>query len=105
MTKANCLSLVFCLTILPACQAPAPTDRPTSAPTTAAAARHPLDPLTPDEVRAIAEVAKADARLAQAAFHAVTLHEPSKSEVLAWQPPAVLARQARVPGDDAHHDL
>ena len=71
-------------------------DQPASVPTTAAAARHPLDPLTPDEIRAIGEVARADARLAQAAFHSVTLHEPAKSEVLAWQPPAVLAREARI---------
>ena len=46
-----------------------------------ATATHPLDPLTPDEIRTAIETAKKDARLAGAAFPSITLDEPAKAEV------------------------
>jgi primary-amine oxidase len=57
---------------------------------------HPLDPLTPDEIRRSAEISRSDSRLAKAVFRAVTTNEPPKAEVLAWQPGRTLARQARL---------
>ena len=48
-----------------------------------AAWAHPLDPLTADEIRAAAAIAKSDARLAKAAFASVVLQEPSKADVVA----------------------
>jgi primary-amine oxidase len=62
----------------------------------AATAAHPLDPLTADEIRAAAAVARADARLARASFPAITLEEPSKATVAAWTADATVVRQARV---------
>src|SRR6266511_2899447 len=57
---------------------------------------HALDALTADEIRVASETAKADSRVAGALFPSITLNEPSKAEVLAWQPGQPLARQARV---------
>ncbi len=57
---------------------------------------HALDALTADEIRVATETAKADSRVAGALFPSITLNEPSKAEVLAWQPGQPLARQARV---------
>jgi primary-amine oxidase len=59
-------------------------------------ARHPLDPLTEDEIRTVTQVARADARFATAAFHAIAAAEPAKSDVLAWQPGQPLPRSAAI---------
>ena len=57
---------------------------------------HPLDPLTADEIRVAAQVARADARFASAQFASILLDEPAKADVTAWQPGATLPRQARL---------
>jgi primary-amine oxidase len=58
--------------------------------------RHPLDPLTPDEIRVAIETAKNDERLAGAAFPSINMLPPAKADVLAWRPGQVLPRQARL---------
>jgi len=62
----------------------------------ALASAHPLDPLTPDEIRAAAQVARTDPRFANAQFASILLNEPAKADVIAWQPGATLPRQARL---------
>ena len=62
----------------------------------ALAAAHPLDPLTADEIRVAAQVARTDARFARAQFASILLDEPAKADVIAWRPGATLARQARL---------
>jgi CO/xanthine dehydrogenase Mo-binding subunit len=63
----------------------------------AAAWAHPLDPLTADEIRTAAAIAKSDARLAKAAFASVVLQEPSKADVIASiSGRFTVARQARI---------
>src|SRR4029453_2014174 len=57
---------------------------------------HPLDPLTPDEIRVAAEIARMDARFARAQFASILLNEPAKAEVIAWRPGGTLPRQARL---------
>src|SRR5580765_7431313 len=52
----------------------------------ALASAHPLDPLTPDEIRAAARIARMDARLSQAKFASILLNEPAKAQVNAWRP-------------------
>ena len=59
-------------------------------------AAHPLDPLTPDEIRLAVQVARSDSRLAGATFPMITLAEPAKDAMRAWVPGRALARQARV---------
>ena len=59
------------------------------------AASHPLDPLSADEIRATTEVIKRDARLANAGLPFITLADPAKAEVIAWQPGRPIARHAR----------
>jgi primary-amine oxidase len=59
-------------------------------------AAHPLDPLTPDEIRVAAEIARADARFARAQFASILLNEPSKADVIVWRPGTSLPRQARL---------
>ncbi len=61
----------------------------------AAAAPHPLDPLSAEEVRAAAQVIRADARLAAADLPFITVQDPPKADVLAWQPGRRIARRAR----------
>jgi primary-amine oxidase len=61
----------------------------------AVAAQNPLDPLSPDEIRAAAQLMKADPRLSGAAFPLITLGEPEKSDVLAWKPGQPIDRHAR----------
>jgi primary-amine oxidase len=61
----------------------------------AAAATHPLDPLSAAEIRSAAGLMKADRRLAGAAFPLITLAPPSKAEVLGWPNGRSVARQAR----------
>ena len=57
---------------------------------------HPLDPLTPDEIRAAGRIARMDARLADAQFASILLNEPAKAAVMDWRPGQVLPRQARL---------
>ena len=52
----------------------------------ARAQTHPLDPLTPDEIRSAARVARTDARFAAASFASILLDEPAKADVVAWRP-------------------
>jgi len=59
-------------------------------------AAHPLDPLTPDEIRVAAEIARADARFARAQFASILLNEPSKADVIAWRPGKSTCWEARV---------
>ena len=86
-----------------ACDRPEPLAPTTESPAVPAAteraagpASHPLDPLTADEIRAAIAAAGTDSRLAGALYPSVTLQEPPKSDVLAWQPGKPLTRQARV---------
>jgi primary-amine oxidase len=58
-------------------------------------ATHPLEPLTSEEIRAAVSVLKEQRSLsALVRFVSVTLHEPKKSEVLAFQPGDPLVRRA-----------
>ena len=76
---------------------PAPADQPeTPASDTTQARTHPLDPLTPDEIRAAVETVRGDARFTRAAFPSIALDEPPKADVLAWRVGQPLARRARV---------
>lgn len=67
-----------------------------------AAAQHPLDPLSADEIRAATAVIRTDARLARARLPFMSVAEPAKADVLAWRagqgqnqgPPQSLARRA-----------
>jgi primary-amine oxidase len=90
-------ALVIALTA--GCQrSPAPARQGSTAPPErrASAPVHPLDPLTADEIRAAAQVARSDPRFAGAAFPSVAVQDPPKADVLAWQPGRPLVRQARV---------
>jgi primary-amine oxidase len=59
--------------------------------------RHPLDPLTPEEIEAVSEILKRDRGLAASArFVYVTLREPSKDAVLPYQPGQAFEREAHV---------
>jgi primary-amine oxidase len=60
------------------------------------AAAHPLDPLSPDEIRAAAQIARTDARVTSALFASILLHEPAKADVNAWRPGQTLPRLARL---------
>ena len=62
----------------------------------ALAAAHPLDPLTPDEIRLAAQVARMDSRFATARFASILLNEPPKADVIAWRAGQMLPRQARL---------
>lgn len=62
---------------------------------TAVGAAHPLDPLSPDEIRVAVQLMKADGRLTAAAFPLIVAAEPPKAEVTAWTPDRVLVRRAR----------
>jgi primary-amine oxidase len=84
-----------------ACDRPAPAAPANASPAApveraAGAASHPLDPLTADEIRAAIAAAATDSTLAGALYPLVTLHEPPKTDVLAWQTGKALPRQARV---------
>lgn len=61
----------------------------------AVAASHPLDPLSADEIRAAAWIIKSDARLAGAALPFISVADPPKADVLAWQPGRPIVRRAR----------
>jgi len=96
------IGLVVVLLFATACErtaVPGPSEAaPVAASGGAVAAKpaHPLDPLAPDEIRAAIAAAKSDTRLASAVFPSITLQEPSKSDVLAWQPGQTFTRQARL---------
>ena len=61
----------------------------------AQAADHPLDPLSYQEIwRALELVRNAGHMDRETRFSQLTLHEPSKREVLAWRPGAVMPRKA-----------
>lgn len=49
------------------------------------AATHPMDPLSAEEIKITAEVLRSDSRLATAPIPIITLEEPPKADVLAWQ--------------------
>ena len=59
-------------------------------------AAHPLDPLTPDEIRVAAQIARMDVRFAHAQFASILLNEPAKADVIAWRRGSTLPRQARL---------
>lgn len=95
------IGLVMVVLLAAACEqsaGPLAANTPTTASdgTAAVVASHPLDPLTPDEIRTAIQAAKSDARLAGAVFPSITVHEPPKTDVFAWQPGQTLPRQARV---------
>lgn len=56
---------------------------------------HPLDPLSPDELATATATLRADSRLhGGEMFPEITLREPPKTEVLAWQPGQPFRREA-----------
>ncbi|RVU18113.1 tyramine oxidase [Methylobacterium oryzihabitans] len=60
-----------------------------------AAATHPMDALTADEIRAAAAILRRDGRLdGGARIVSLTLDEPAKAAVRAWTPGAPIARRA-----------
>ncbi|HYW27200.1 MAG TPA: primary-amine oxidase [Terriglobales bacterium] len=60
-----------------------------------ATARHPLDPLSPDEIQAASEILKAQKGLAESArFVFITLDEPDKATVLGFEPGGEIERRA-----------
>ena len=63
----------------------------------AAAARHPLDPLSAQEIRQAVTILRRDGRVRAATrFVSVTLHEPPKSDVAAFVPGQTVRREAFV---------
>jgi len=63
----------------------------------AAAARHPLDPLSAEEIRQAVTILRGDGWVRAATrFVSVTLHEPPKSEVAAFVPGQIVRREAFV---------
>ena len=79
----------------PAAPAPAPTAAPATAATSAVADRHPLDPLSADEINAAATLLRAAPQFpGEGLFSTIVLNEPPKSEVLAFKPGTTFTRQA-----------
>jgi primary-amine oxidase len=99
MRGAVHIGLVIAALVAAACGQPtsagesAQSGAPSAAP---APARHPLDPLTEDEIRLAVTIARGDARLTSAAFPMIALREPAKAFVRGWQPGQPLARHARM---------
>src|SRR6266487_3765925 len=59
--------------------------------------RHPLDPLTAEEIETVSQILKRDRGLADSArFVYITLREPAKDAVLKYQPGEVFDREAHV---------
>jgi len=59
--------------------------------------RHPLDPLTAEEIETVSQILKRDRGLADSArFVYVTLREPAKDVVLKHQPGEAFDREAHV---------
>jgi primary-amine oxidase len=74
---------------------PGDAARPVAQTTSAASARHPLDPLTPDEIRLAVETIRRERRLADTVrFVTVTLQEPPKDALLHNGGPRKAAREA-----------
>jgi primary-amine oxidase len=70
-------------------------DLPDAARAAAAGAAHPLDPLTPEEIRAAgAAILEAHPELGEPRFPLLTLAEPSKELVHGWRPGAPVHRRA-----------
>jgi len=68
-----------------------------TAPRTAAGVAHPLDPLTADEIAAASAILKREQGLAETArFVSISLREPAKTAVLAFQSGDPIDRQAFV---------
>ncbi len=62
---------------------------------TRAVSTHPLDPLTGDEIRRVAETLRHDKGVDERwRFATIMLHEPAKAVLRAWQPGQVLPREA-----------
>jgi primary-amine oxidase len=59
------------------------------------AVAHPLDPLSPEEIRLAAQVMKTDPRLAGASFPLIVAAEPAKEDVLQWTRDRPIARRSR----------
>jgi len=58
---------------------------------------HPLEPLSPVEIRSVVELVRQSGRISgKARFIVVTLHEPPKKDVLEFRPGAALDREASV---------
>jgi primary-amine oxidase len=91
MNKAIPLVLVVVLASLVSGQS---STAPSSSAT--AIAIHPLDPLTPNEIRTAIQTVKADRRLSSASFPSIELFELPKADVLAWRSGQPFARRARV---------
>jgi len=92
---------VFIAAVTAGCQHPAGSASATgtaspSADRASSPARHPLDPLTADEIRVAVQAVKSAARFSGAAFPSVALQDPPKADVLAWQPGRPLVRRARM---------
>src|SRR5215471_2310306 len=63
----------------------------------AAAASHPLDPLTKDEISVAVSILKSAGKATDASrFPVIVLNEPPKQDVLAYKPGAVIRREAFV---------
>ena len=61
------------------------------------AARHPLDPLSAEEIRQAVTILRGDGRVRAATrFVSVTLHEPPKSEIGSFAPGQAVRREAFV---------
>jgi primary-amine oxidase len=67
----------------------------TSSTTPTTVTTHPLAPLTADEVKAATDILTGSHRIAEGSrFVSVSLQEPPKEEVLAWDGAAVARRKA-----------
>jgi primary-amine oxidase len=70
--------------------------QPVGAAQSARPTTHPLDPLTPEEIRAVVAGVRADPGFASGIqFETIELMEPPKAEVRAWRPGLPFARRAR----------
>ena len=57
---------------------------------------HPLDALSAAEIAATTAIVQADPRTKDLRFQLITLAEPEKAAVLAWQPGTLVPRRAQV---------
>ncbi len=71
------------------------TYEPQSTATVPASVRHPLDPLTAEEIRAASTILRRERNLAPSArFVSITLHEPAKETVLSFKEGDPITREA-----------
>ena len=75
--------MMVALTLVTGCERSPSSEKSASAAappsaSVAVTAAHPLDPLTPDEIRLAVRVAKGDARFVAAAFPSIAVQEPPK---------------------------